>query len=101
MKLHARLRHLGLGLAIAFILTSGVFGNGPIRLFSGAAAQTTGEILAAQLREQGYRCKRLLSAKRDIKRSKPDEAFWIVRCREATYSMRLDPDMSAHVIKLK
>src|SRR6185312_2390853 len=37
-------------------------------------------ILAAQLRDQGYECNRPKSAERDVQASKPDEAVWIVQC---------------------
>ena len=54
-------------------------------------------ILAAQLRAQGYECSRPKSAERDVQASKPDEEVWIVQCENAKYRMRLDPDMAAKV----
>jgi hypothetical protein len=69
-----------------------------------AAAETPGEdpknILAAQLRDQGYDCAQPKSAERDVQASKPDEEVWIVQCENARYRMRLDPDMAAKVERL-
>jgi hypothetical protein len=68
------------------------------------AAETPGEdpknMLAAQLRDQGYDCVQPKSAERDIQASKPDEQVWIVQCENARYRMRLDPDMAAKVERL-
>ena len=65
-----------------------------------AEAQTPPNVLAARIRAQGYHCKVPLSAKRDARRSKPDEAVWILKCRGSTFRIRLDPDMAARVEKL-
>jgi len=69
----------------------------------GVSAQTepTKDLLAAQIRDQGYRCNQPLSASRDLKRSKADEAVWVLRCNNATYRLRLTPDMAARVRRLK
>ena len=64
-----------------------------------AEAQTPPNFLAAQIRTQGYHCKAPLSAKKDAKRSRPDEAVWILKCRGSTFRIRLDPDMAARVEK--
>jgi hypothetical protein len=53
--------------------------------------------LAAQLRVQGYRCDVPVTAQRDAQLSKPDEAVWIVRCHNASYRMRLLPDLAARI----
>ena len=65
-----------------------------------AEAQTPPNVLAARIRAQGYHCKVPLSAKRDARRSKPDEAVWILKCRGSTFRIRLDPDLAARVEKL-
>ena len=66
-----------------------------------AAAQVTPpETLAAQLRLQGHRCDEPVTAQRDAQLSKPDETVWNVRCGNASYRMRLTPDMAARVEKL-
>ena len=62
-----------------------------------SAQDTPPEILAVQLREQGYRCDEPVAVQRDAQRSRPDQAVWIVRCVNAAYRMRLNPDMAASV----
>ncbi len=62
-----------------------------------SAQDTPPEILAVQLREQGYQCDEPVTAQRDVQRSRPDETAWIVRCVNAVYRMRLNPDMAASV----
>lgn len=66
-----------------------------------SAQQPTKDLLAAQLRDQGYRCTSPLSATKDARRSRADEAVWILRCTNATYRLRLVPDMAARVQRLK
>ena len=66
-----------------------------------AAAQATPpETLAAQLRLQGHRCDEPVTAQRDAQLSQPDEIVWNLRCGNASYRMRLTPDMAARVEKL-
>jgi hypothetical protein len=64
-------------------------------------AQTPATDVAAQIRSQGYQCDQPVTATRDVKRSKPDLAVWVLKCRNAIYRVRLDPGMAAHVTKLK
>ena len=68
---------------------------------SASAQEPTRDLLAAQLREQGYRCAKPASAHRDLTLSKPDEAVWVLRCETNRYRIRLTPDMAAHVQRLK
>jgi hypothetical protein len=63
--------------------------------------QAPKDLIAAQIRDQGYICKKPISAKRDLARSKPDEAVWVLRCENNSYRIRLVPDMAAHVTRLK
>jgi hypothetical protein len=51
-------------------------------------------------RAQGYRCDVRVSAERDPALSRPDEAVWILKCQNATYRVRLIPDMAARVEQL-
>ena len=64
-------------------------------------AQTPADDVAAQIRSQGYRCDQPVTANRDRRRSKPDSAVWILNCRNATFRVRLDPNLAAQVTKLK
>ena len=66
-----------------------------------SAQQPTKDLLAAQIRDQGYRCTNPLSATKDLKRSRADEAVWVLRCTNASYRLRLVPDMAARVQRLK
>jgi len=73
-----------------------------VSLAQDASAQETAKgLLATQARAQGYRCDKPISAKKDVKRSRPDEAFWVLRCERNSYTMRLTPDMAAHIQRLK
>jgi hypothetical protein len=63
----------------------------------GADKDAAAESLAAQLRTQGFRCDKPVTAERDAARSKPDQAAWVVKCANASYRMRLTPDMAAKV----
>jgi hypothetical protein len=68
------------------------------------SAQTASEdpknIIAAQIREQGYKCDEPQSATQDMQASRPDEAVWALQCEDASYRVRLDPDMAAKVERL-
>lgn len=54
-------------------------------------------IVAAQVRDQGFACAEPVSAARDAEKSKPDEAYYVLTCADATYNVRLVPDMAAQV----
>ncbi|MBR0794693.1 hypothetical protein JQ615_04720 [Bradyrhizobium jicamae] len=64
---------------------------------SAAQAETVKNMLAAQLRTQGYTCDKALGARQDARLSKPDDEAWILRCSNATYRIRRAPDMAAKV----
>jgi hypothetical protein len=66
-----------------------------------AEQETPKEIVAAQIRRQGYECGKAQSAEWDRAASKPDEAVWVLSCDNATYRVRLHPDMAAQVERLK
>jgi len=57
--------------------------------------------IAAQIREQGYDCDQPQSATRDVEASKPDEAVWLLTCEDASYRVRLIPDMAAQVERIQ
>jgi hypothetical protein len=64
---------------------------------SASAQENPTNIVADQIRAQGYKCASPQSAKRDAQASKPDEAVWILQCESGSYRVRLDPDMAATV----
>ncbi len=55
------------------------------------------DIVAVQLRQQGHRCEKPVSAESDAALSRPDERAWVVKCANASYRMRLMPGMAAVV----
>ena len=54
-------------------------------------------IVADQIRAQGYKCDSPQSATQDVQASKPDEAVWTLQCESGSYRVRLIPDMAAKV----
>jgi hypothetical protein len=81
-------------LASGVLLVSGLSG-------SAAVAQTVQNVLAAQIRTQGYPCDQALGAKKDARRSKPDHDVWVLRCSNATFRISRAPDMAAKVEVLR
>ena len=67
---------------------------------SGVSAKEAARDLLATLRDQGYRCTKPISAQRDLARSKPDEAVWVLRCENDTYRIRFFSGMAARVERL-
>jgi hypothetical protein len=67
---------------------------------SASAQEDPTNIVADQIRAQGYKCDSPQSAKRDAQASKPDEAVWILQCESGSYRVRLVPDMAATVEKI-
>jgi hypothetical protein len=63
--------------------------------------ETPAETIAAHIRAQGYPCASTLGAERDAERSEPHEAVWVLKCENATYRVRLVPDMAARVERLE
>lgn len=79
---------------------------GSIAIATSAAAQSDGgdsddmeaaEIVATQLRSQGYECVDPHKAERDEGDTSPGEEAWIVTCNNATYRVKLVPDQAAKV----
>lgn len=62
-----------------------------------AFQETDGDILAVQVRVNGFVCDKPLAARRDAKHSKPDHAVWVLKCSNATYRVSRVPDMAAKV----
>jgi hypothetical protein len=68
--------------------------------FALSAQEDPTNIVADQIRAQGYKCESPQSAKRDPQASKPDEAVWILQCESGSYRVRLIPDLAATVKKI-
>ena len=91
------MKHLrGLLLVVATLaLSSGE------RFGHAAKAETAQDILAAQIRSQGFACDKPLRATRDAELSKRDYAVWVLKCENATYRIGRYPDLPANVEKLQ
>jgi hypothetical protein len=62
-----------------------------------AVAETPKEIIAAHIRMQGFACHKPVSAERDRAASRPNEAVWLLKCKDYSYRVRLIPNMAADV----
>ncbi|MGY3483619.1 hypothetical protein ACVW1C_001502 [Bradyrhizobium sp. USDA 4011] len=82
------------GLAFTALLAGGLAGS------TAQAEQTLPDLLAVQLRAQGYACDKPLKAERDDKLSKPDNEAWTLTCSNATYRVSRVPDLAAKVEKI-
>ncbi|MEE8253231.1 MAG: hypothetical protein V3R17_04790, partial [Hyphomicrobium sp.] len=67
------------------------FGAGDIALISSAQAEpeTPAEIIAVQIRKQGYTCGKAEKAERDVEASKPNVPVWILTCDNARYRVHV------------
>jgi hypothetical protein len=65
--------------------------------FAASAQEDPTNIIADQIRAQGYKCDSPQGAKQDAQDSKPDEEVWILQCESGSYRVRLVPDMAAKV----
>jgi hypothetical protein len=64
------------------------------------AQEDAKDIVAAQIRSQGYECSSPKSATLERKASRPDEMVWLLKCEGATYRVRLIPHLAAKVERL-
>ncbi|MCU0955010.1 MAG: hypothetical protein MUC37_10470 [Hyphomicrobium sp.] len=58
------------------------------------------DIIAVQIRKQGFTCVNPESATQDKEQSRPDEPVWLLKCEGASYRVRMMPDQAAKVEKL-
>jgi hypothetical protein len=58
------------------------------------------DVIAAQIRAQGYACDQPQSATRDPDLSGGEDTGWILDCGDASYKVKLVPDMAATVTKV-
>jgi hypothetical protein len=59
------------------------------------------DVLADQIRSQGFACSDPVSAERVAAESVSDEPVYLLKCETATYQIRLVPDQAAKVIKIE
>lgn len=60
-------------------------------------AEVDAGIVADKVRSQGFTCSDPVSAVRDEANSKPDQAAYVLTCADASYNVRLIPDMAAEI----
>jgi hypothetical protein len=77
------------------------FANQPFGSAAYAAGESPRDVIAAQIRIQGFACDRPLRAVLDKRQSRPDHEVWILRCSNATYRFSRYPDMAAKVEVLR
>ena len=81
------------GLVLALVLSSG---GGLV-----AKAETAKNMLAAQIRTQGFACNKPLRATRDTKLSRPNYAVWVLKCTNAIYRIGRYPNLAAKVEEIR
>lgn len=64
-------------------------------------AETVQDMLAAQIRSQGFTCDKALGATKDTASSRADHTVWVLRCSNASYRVSRAPDMAAKVEPLR
>ncbi len=87
---------------LAVLVLGLAFGAGDIALSSPALAQqeTDAEIIAVQIRKQGYTCGKAENAERDVKASKPNVPVWILKCDNARYRVHVFGNLADKVERL-
>jgi hypothetical protein len=89
-------------LILVFLILGGMpLGNKRFGSVARAAEETPKDMLAAQIRIQGFTCDKPQRAVRDVKRSKPDHDVWTLKCENATYRVSRYPDLAAKVELLR
>jgi hypothetical protein len=88
--------------AVAALGTALALNAAGTTLSQGAQAEdeTPADIIAVQIRKQGFPCGKAESAERDPKADRPDLPVWILKCDNASYRVRLVGNMADHVEKL-
>ncbi len=95
-----------LGLFPVLVLGAGLILNAATSTVPEAQAQVQpaddempADIIAVQIRKQGYTCDKPESATRDPQVSRPDLPVWILKCESGSYRVRLTGDMAGRVEK--
>ena len=65
--------------------------------FSRSYAEDAGAVVSTVVRREGYRCDTPIKTTRDAADSVPEEEAWILKCKNATYRVRLVPHSLSHV----
>jgi hypothetical protein len=68
-----------------------------VLLSSANGQEAASEVIAAQIRTQGYQCDDPQRPTHDRELSKPNQQVWVLRCSNATDRVKLIPRMAAQV----
>jgi len=60
-------------------------------------SETPKDVIATQIRSQGFGCNQPTTAERDRLASIPNEGVWLLQCEDGSYRVRLIPHMAAKV----
>jgi len=84
---------------VSTLATVGAVAAGLMTLPARAADpdETSKNIIAVQIRKQGFACPKALKAERGTNYGDPDDGVWVLTCDVATYKVRLIPNMAASV----
>lgn len=93
-------RSLKFGLTASLMMVCSP-GGGSIALAQTSDVEDVKNLLAAQVREQGHACENPQNAEQDEELSKPDEKVWVLECGNATYRVKLIPDMTAEIEEIE
>jgi hypothetical protein len=81
----------GLGAILTVVCMSG-----RLQIAAAEDSETAKDIIATQIRSQGYRCNPK-TVVRDADASKPDEYAWRLQCAQRSYLVKLIPHRAAKV----
>lgn len=62
--------------------------------------ETPKNVIAVQIRKQGFPCDNPISAEKDPQESRADSPVWFLDCENQRYRVRLNPGMAAAVEKI-
>ncbi len=83
--------------AVAAVLIPGLIAGAADRAAAQSSPQMSADILAVQVRKQGFTCTNPKDVMHDAARSTPGHSMWRLTCKNATYMVHLVPKMSARV----
>jgi hypothetical protein len=105
MKISRCLLHLGCWILTGIVVSLSSEAYSQQNKSNGAAAPVSEEvptdIIAAQIRSQGFVCDHPETATRDASQSKPDEAAWLLTCESSSYRVTLIPHEAAKVQQVR
>ncbi len=105
MQISRRLLRLGCWILTGIIVLQSSETYSQQNKSNGAAAPASEEvptdIIAAQIRRQGFDCDHPQTATRDASQSKPDEVAWLLTCESSSYRVTLIPHEAAKVQQVR